>query len=183
MDGTPAPAVPHPPRVIRKLNDWTLKEHEVVVSYWPDVRAIRKCLPHRTEAAIRAFAAKCNLTTSRHVWTGAMDAKLRRFAAAGWSRKDIAGELGLRLNQVAGRLSYTGTKIASKPPAPSAHPLVNAIRQRAFSMNMTMIDLDRSLGSRKIFQQAAGKQNVSHVHIRKAVEALGGKLTIEWSEE
>jgi phosphohistidine phosphatase SixA len=38
-------------RVIRRSTNWTLKEHEVVVSHWPDVDAIAKQLPHRTRRA------------------------------------------------------------------------------------------------------------------------------------
>lgn len=170
-------------RVIRRYNDWTLKEHEVVVSHWPDIQAIMKRLPHRTIRAIRQFARRCNLTDERHIWTAAEDAKLRKLAAAGCSRKEIASEVGLTLGQVAGRLSYARISIARKPPAPSANPLVNAIRQRAYALNMTLIELDRSLGSQKIFQQAAGKQKVAHVHIERAVKALGGQLAVEWSDE
>lgn len=48
---------------------------------------------------------------------------------------------------------------------------------------MTLIELDRSLGSRKIFQQSAGKQKVAHIHVERAVKALGGKLAVEWSDE
>lgn len=170
-------------RVVRRHSDWTLKEHEVVVSYWPDVEAIRKRLPHRSKRAIHAFAGRCNLTTGRHMWTAAEDTKLRKLAAAGYRRKEIAMELDLTPGQVAGRLSYARISIARKPPAPSPNLLVNAIRQRAFDLNMTLADLDRSLGNQKIFRQAAGRQRVRHVHIDRAVKALGGRLTVEWSDE
>lgn len=59
---------------------------------------------------------------------------------------------------------------------------MNAIRQRAFDLNMTLADLDRSLGSQKIFRQAAGRQRVRHVHIERAVKALEGKLAVEWCD-
>lgn len=174
----------NPPRpIVRRHSDWTLKEHEVVVSYWPDTKAIRTRLPHRSVRAIRAFAGRCNLTTGRHIWTAAEDSKLRRMAAAGSSRKDIAAEMGMSVKQVAGRMSYARIPVARKPPAPSKNPLVNAVRQRAFELNMSMIDLDRSLGDRKIFQQAAGKQKVGRAHIERAVKALGGKFVIEWCDE
>lgn len=183
MHGTIGHSAVRVHRVVRRHSDWTLKEHEVVVSHWPDVEAIRKRLPHRTIRAIRAFAGKCNLTTGRHIWTAAEDTKLRKLAAAGYQRKEIAAELGLSLNQVAGRLSYARISIARKPPALSANPLVNAIRQRAFDLNITLSDLDRSLGNRRIFRQAAGRQSVRHAHIERAVTALGGQLTVEWRDE
>lgn len=170
-------------RVHRRRDDWTLKEHEVVVSHWPDVEAIRKRLPHRSKRAIHAFAGKCNLTTPRHIWTTAEDAKLRKLAAQGMTRREIASELGMSLNSVFGRLAYTRTSIARKPPKPSCNPLVTAIRQRAFDLHMTLADLDRSLGDQKVFRQAAGRQCVRHIHIERAVKALGGRLTVEWIDE
>lgn len=169
--------------VVRRSNDWTLKEHEVVVSFWPDVGAIEQRLPHRTGRAIRAFASKCNLTNERHTWTAAEDTKLRKLAAAGHSRRTIAAEMGMSFNQIAGRLSYARIPIARKPPSPSNNPLVNAIRQRAFDLHMTLSDLDRSLGDRKIFQQASGNQKVGRSHIERAVKALGGRLVVEWCDE
>ena len=181
MHGTIIP--PDAQRVVRRHSDWTLREHEVVISHWPDVAAIRRRLPHRTIGAIRAFAAKCNLTTSRSVWTAAADAKMRKLAANGSSRAEIAEALGLTVMQVASRLQYTRTTIRRRPPAPSSNPLVNAIRRRAFELNMSLIDLDRSLGDRKIFQQAAGKQKVKHVHIERALKALGGTFVVQWNDE
>ncbi|MEW9838716.1 hypothetical protein [Mesorhizobium marinum] len=164
MHGTIVPPVAS--RIVRKHNDWTLKEHEVVMSHWPEVDAIKQRLPHRTVGAIWAFAAKCNLKTSRHVWTAPADAKMRKLAADGCSRVEIAKALGLTAKQVGRRAEYTRTAIRRRPPAPSRNPLVDAVRQRAFDLNMSLIDLDRSLGDRKIFQHAAGNQNVKHVHIR-----------------
>ena len=169
-------------RVVRRHNDWTLKEHEVLVSHWPDVNTIRRRLPHRTVRAIRGFAGKCNLLTNRHIWTAAEDTKLKKLAANGHNRKAIANELGLSVGQVAGRLRYTGTHIASQRPAPSADPLVDAVRLRAYEMKLSLADLDRSLGTRKIFQQAAGRQRVKLAHIQKAVRALGGTFTIVWDQ-
>ena len=170
-------------RVHRRRDDCTLKEHEVVVSHWPDVEAIRKRLPHRSKKTVQKFAGKCNLTTPRHTWTAAEDAKLRKVAAQGMTRREIASELGMSHNSVFGRLSYTRTPIARKPPKPSFNPLATAIRQRAFDPHMTLADLDRSLGDQKVFRQAAGRQFVRHIHIERAVKALGGRLAVEWIDE
>jgi predicted transcriptional regulator len=108
---------------------------------------------------------------------------LRKMAAEGHSRSEIAEALGMRLQQIAGRLCYTKTSIRRRPPAPSANPLVDAVRQRAFALNIPLGDLDRSLGDRKIFQQAAGRQRVKHIHIERAVKALGGRFAVQWDDE
>ncbi|MGS1095134.1 hypothetical protein ACVCNR_11185 [Aquamicrobium terrae] len=183
MHGTIGNASVRVHRVIRRSNDWTLKEHEVVVSYWPDMGAIAERLPHRSNTAIRAFAGRCNLTSNRHVWTAAQDNKLRKLVAAGFQRKEIAAELGLSIQQIGGRLSYCKIHTARRPPAPSENALVHSIRQRAFELNMSLADLDRSLGTRKIFRQAAGRQRVGHTHIERAVKALGGNLVVEWTKQ
>ncbi len=180
MHGTIGNSAVRVHRVIRRSNDWTLKEHEVVISHWPDMNAIVERLPHRSTKAIRKFAGRCNLTTSRHIWTAAQDSKLRKLVSAGLQRKEIAGELGLSVQQIAGRLSYCKINTVRRPPAPSENALVHSIRQRAFELNMSLADLDRSLGNRKIFRQAAGRQRVRHSHIERAVKALGGNLVVEW---
>lgn len=183
MHGTIEHAASRTHRVIRRHSDWTLKEHEVVVSFWPDVGEIKSRLPHRTRRAIQQFAGKCNLREPRQMWTAADDGKLKRLAAEGQRTPQIAEALGKTAGQVARRLSYTRTRIAPRPPAHSHDPLVNSIRQRAFDMKMTLADLDRSLGKLKVFQQASGKQHVHHRHIQRAVKALGGQLVVKWPDE
>ncbi len=170
-------------RVIRRHNDWTLKEHEVLISHWPDVNTIRRRIPHRSTRAIRAFAGKCNLTNPRHIWTAAQDAKLRKLAAEGNRPKEIAEILGLTLGQVTGRMRYARIRVARRPPAQCADPLINAVRQRAYALNMTLADLDRSLGKRRTFQQASGKQRVKLVHVARAVRAMGGRFIVEWIDD
>lgn len=61
----------------------------------------------------------------------------------------------MTVNQVAGRMSYARIPLAWKPPSPTKNPLVSAIRQRAFDLHMSLSDLDRSLGTRKIFYVVA----------------------------
>lgn len=64
-------------RVVRQKNDWTLKEHEVVVTHWPDLPTIQRILPHRSRGAIQHFAGKCNLRKRQHIWTAAQDKVLK----------------------------------------------------------------------------------------------------------
>ena len=67
-------------RVVRKQNDWTLKEHEVVVSHWPDVETIQKSLPHRRPPA----------PTGHRL----MDAILHRAFHLNMSRRDLDAVCG-----------------------------------------------------------------------------------------
>ncbi len=171
-------------RVVRRDDSWTYRETEVLREHWPHMATMCKLLPHRTETAIRRMAAKCGAAPQKdqHIWTGAEDKRLRAFAAEGMPCKFIAREFGLRPLQVTNRLRYIGARIARKPPAPCGDELADAVRQRAFQMNISMADLDRSLETGRIFQNAACKKRVLPRHIEKAVKALGGRLAIVWDE-
>lgn len=86
----------NPPRRVRRaMNHWTLREHEMVVTYWPDRATIRGLLPHRSSAAIDNFAGKCNLRKAVHHWTAAEDAALRKALKNNVPRKEIERQLGL----------------------------------------------------------------------------------------
>jgi hypothetical protein len=171
-------------RIVRRDDSWTYRETEVLREHWPDMAAMRKLLPHRTETAIRSMAAKCGAAPPKdqHIWTGAEDKRLRARAAEGMSCKLIARELGLRPLQVTNRLRYIGVQIARKPPALCGDELADAVRLRAFQMNISIRDLDRSLGNNRIFENAVTKKRVLPKHIEKAVKALGGRLTIVWDD-
>lgn len=168
-------------RVVRRSNEWTLREHEVVVSHWPDVSTIRRRLPHRTRTAIVGFAGKCNLRKQIHVWTGEQDAKLRRMVRAQMSRKDIARELGLTLMQVANRMGYASIRYDRRAPKPSGHALYDSIARRAFDTNTSLKELDEACRSGAVFQKFGRGRKISIRAIARAVQALGGELCIEWS--
>lgn len=172
-------------RIVRRDNCWTYRETEVLREHWPDMAAMRKLLPHRTATAIRHMAAKCGAAPPKdqHIWTGAEDKRLRALAASGASRKEMAAALGLSPLQVQNRLSYARIRIAKRPPRLCGNLLVDAVRQRAFHLNISMVDLDRSLGKRQLFQRTASNRCIAPRHIDQAVKALGGRLTIVWDEE
>ncbi|TIQ35974.1 MAG: hypothetical protein E5X48_11150 [Mesorhizobium sp.] len=176
---------PRPVRIVRADNTWTFNESELLRKHWPDVALLRKLLPHRSERALRDMAARCGLIPQKeqNIWTGAQDKKLRQMAAAGNSRKEIAAELGLTVGQVANRLLYRKINLAKRPPVQIGNELLDQIRRRAFDLNMSIADLDRSLGSRHIFQTAWKGRHISPKHIHRAVKALGGELKIKWADE
>lgn len=166
----------------RCLDSWMFTEVEVLRTYWPDVGLIRQHLPYRTERALRGMAKKCGLIPDKeqHIWTCAEQKRLKQMAAEGTTRKEMAADLGLTVEQVANRLLYCGIHVAKKPPILIGDPLTDAVRRRLFDMKMSIADFDRSFGRRRLFGQHKPKSaNV----IAKAVKALGGNLTIEWPEE
>src|SRR5690606_32555860 len=134
MHGTIVPPIPS--RVVRRQRDWTLKEHEVVVSHWPDAAEISRRLPHRTRGAIVNFARKCNLGRPLRIWTAAEDAVLRKRIRDGVPRKDIATELKMTLNQVANRMAYSKLRYEAKTPKPTGNRLMDMVFKRAFDLNL-----------------------------------------------
>lgn len=184
MHGTMQPFTGARARIVRRDDSWTYRETEVLHEHWPDMAALRKLLPHRSESAVRSMAQKCGAIPPKeqHIWKGSEDKRLRALAAQGTPTKLIAKELDLRPLQVTNRLRHIGIQIARKPPGLCGDELADAVRQRAFRMNMSIVDLDRSLGNNRIFQNAITKRRVLPKHIEKAVKALGGRLTIEWDD-
>jgi hypothetical protein len=169
-------------RIVRRNNEWTLREHEVVVSHWPRVEEISRRLPHRTVTAIRGFAGKCNLRKPMRQWKQTEDSLLRKRVKQGVSRQEIARELGMTLNQVANRMAYANIHYERKPPQRTGNHLRDEIFQRAFDLNLSRKDLDELCCSGNIFSKWSPSQKVHNRHIWRAVNRLGGKLTVEWDE-
>lgn len=166
-------------RVVRRQNDWTLKEHEVVVTHWPDVAAIEKRLPHRSRIAIQSFAGKCNLRREIHFWTGSEDALLRKRVREGVPRKLIAAELHMDVDQVQNRMQYVGIRYGKRPPQPTGHRLMDAIMHRAFTLNMSRRDLDAVCGGGQ-FSRWSPKRKICIRRVKRAVDYLGGELDVHW---
>lgn len=159
---------------------WTLEEYEIVATLWPDIDAIRKRLPHRSRKRIVEAASKCHVRRRIHSWTARENTTLRSRVMAGIPRRQIARELGLDLMQVQNRLGYSGIKYGRQPYKPTGDKLKDAIRQRVFDMNMTLVELDEACGSGMYFQKFYGPRPIIPKFLERAVQVLGGKLTIEW---
>lgn len=183
MHGT-IPAIQRARVVRRSDNMWTYAETEILRELWPSIEAIRMRIPYRTESAIRFMAKRCGLIPDKvqHIWTAAQDRTLKRMAANGATRKEIAEALGLTVVHITNRLQYTKTNIAKRAPILVGDPLVDAIRRRAFDLKITMADLDRSLGRANVFRSPR-RNPPSPRSLHQAVKALGGNLVVEWIED
>jgi hypothetical protein len=169
-------------RIRRARNDWTLKEHEVVISFWPNIDEIAKRLPHRTLNAIRSFAGKCNLRKHIHSWTTIQDRTLRCRVKEMVPQKEISKELGLTETQLKNRMRQIGLTYARRPPKVCGHPLLDSIRRRAFDLNMSMAELDEACHSGRKFEKGGTNRKIHIKHMVKAVTVLDGDLTVQWRE-
>ncbi|QOF73268.1 hypothetical protein IG197_09550 [Aminobacter sp. SR38] len=168
-------------RVVRRHSDWTLKEHEVVVSHWPNMDEIKKRLPHRSQHAIASFASKYNLRKQIHFWTTTEDALLRKRVRENVPREQIAKELGLTLNQVSNRMQYANIRYGRRPPASTGHLVMDAIFQRAAALNMSRRDLDEMCKSGGAFAGWSPARGIHNRHLWRAVKELDGHFIVEWS--
>jgi hypothetical protein len=63
-------------------------------------------------------------------------------------------------------------------------PILDAIRERCFELNYSMVDLDALSRSKKYFQKALwNTRSINFAAIGKAVVALDGQLDVRWRDE
>jgi hypothetical protein len=90
----------------------------------------------------------------------------------GGTKKDISSIAG-----------YFGMKRPVDGYKSTGLPLIDVIRDRAFERGINMPELDRLCGSRGYFARAGWYDgSVNYDAIARAVEALGGKLYVEWED-
>lgn len=93
----------------------------------------------------------------------------------------VAALIGRKPRTVHNFISRRGWSLKKPKPRATGYRLYDEVRRRAHDMNLSYVDLDRSLGyRRKMFAATSSAPKVSIGMIQKAVEALGGRLVIEW---
>jgi hypothetical protein len=140
----------------------------------------RKLLPRRSYYGIRAKAQSLNLCAKRHVWTGRDLGIARKLLADGKSIRQVACTLGLTTHGVKGALRHYRLLVPLRPLVTAHEPLLDAIRQRARALNITLVDLDRELSRRRKAFQKGPAQRVSPSSLLKAISFLGGRVEVRW---
>jgi hypothetical protein len=85
--------------------------------------------------------------------------------------------------QVENRMRYTGLTYDRRPPKPTGNQLIDAIRKRAFDLNMSMKELDEACRSGHQFEKFAACRRIHIKHIASAAKALDGEITLRWRKE
>ena len=152
-------------------------------AHWPDRRELQRRLPGRTADAIRSRADTLGLEKARRPpWTARELALLLRLAAEGGTPSTMLAHFPGRTRwQLAAQLKYCrGLKrLERRPPAASGLALMDAIRAEAHRQNVSFTDLDRLCGCGRQFVNG---QKTQLKYLAKAVEVLGGELSISWSD-
>jgi hypothetical protein len=172
-------------RRIRCCRSWTPAEDAALRDLYPDYEGILLKLPHRTYYALRGRAAAlgCTALTARHKWTGAELTKLKKSCETGTSRRDLMALFphATRWSQLQNKIRYYGYHRQNFKFKSTGFPIIDEIRERARQMNISMVELDALAKSGCYFLKAAWlNQGIVGKHIYRAIEALGGHLSVDW---
>ena len=166
--------------------NWTPEEDDLVREHFQDRPKLRAMLPHRTGSAINHRVQDLGLNLNKRFFnvTAKDLTSIRQLAKTCRTYQEIADALGLSRHAVRHHMYRRGIRFARTAPKMTGVVMVDAIRQRAFEMKLSLRDLDRSLGYRqKYFSKAMNAHEVTIGQIAKAVKALRGQLVVVWDDE
>jgi len=67
-----------------------------------------------------------------------------------------------------------------RKPALTGYPLIDAIRERTFELNLSMVDLDAMAHTGRYFQTSSWHSgNFNRKFVLRAVEVLGGEVSVQ----
>ena len=160
---------------------WTKEEDDIVRELYPDYKALRRKLRRRTYNAIKERARTLEVAHRRHVWLASEVSRLRRLYPRSDRLDILAAFPGLRWRQIAGKAGHIRVHRYRRRLSRTGHPLIDHIRDRAFELNMSMVDLDAMARTKKYFQKAGwANGNLNRRALVRAVEALGGEVSVRW---
>lgn len=161
---------------------WTDDEDELVREHYLDKAKVAELLPHRSYHAIRTRATHLRVAAPREKEiSGREEKKLKELVECFSSIEVIAAIMGRKATTVHSFIKRRRWTLKLPAPAITGRDLFDEVRRRAFEMKISFRDLDRSLGyRRRTFSRPKDAGDVSIGMIKNAVEALGGRLVIEW---
>lgn len=163
---------------------WTAAEDAVLSSHYPDYDAIIRRLPHRTFRAIKAHACVRGITKNKVFWTAKQVKQLEATYAHRTKAELLAAFPGADWDRITAKANRMGLR-RGKLPAGTGFRLIDAVRLRAFHIGMTMAHLDQVAGTGDYFRKAKWcRQSQENLAVAvKAIRALGGRLSVRWTEE
>lgn len=155
---------------------WTSDEVAALRCHYPDRKACLHALPRRTWRAIEGKAGRLGLTRPRIVWEGNEVAALRRRYPTQEAVGAMAQDWEKSRSQVYGKASAKRVRRPKRRPLPAKDPLVDAVRQRAFDLGISLAGLDTDVRRGKCFVYRNGRRDV--VAIVRAMRLLGGRFEV-----
>lgn len=160
---------------------WTKNEDALVRERYPDYDALQKALRRRTYNALRARARTLDVVKRRHTWLGAEISRLRRMYPKAARHELMVFFPDVSWEAIKAMAHRVGVRRERRKLVSTGHPLIDRIRDRAFDLNLSMVDLDAMAGTKKYFQKAGWVNgNINRKAMLRAIEALGGEVSVQW---
>ena len=160
---------------------WTKKEDDIVRALYPDYKALRRKLRRRTYSAVKNRARTLNVVKRRRMWLASEVSRLRRLYPRATQEELMQAFPGMTWRRIAYKARHVGIRRARRKLVITGHPLIDTIRDRAQNLNLSMVDIDEIAGTKRYFQKAAWcNGNFNRKAVLRAVEALGGEVSVHW---
>ena len=160
---------------------WTPREDAVVRLLYPDYVALRRSLRRRTYNGLRYRTRTLGIAKKRHVWLTTEEARLRRLYPKVDRSELLLAFPGMTWQQIVSKARRIGVWRMRRKLNPTGHPLIDMIRDRAFDLRLSMVDLDAMAGTKRYFQTASWRKGrPNRKALLQAVDALGGEVSIRW---
>jgi hypothetical protein len=163
---------------------WEPWEVEPVIGRYPDYRSIFPVLDRRTHPAVYNKAGRLGITKPRApAWSDNEILRLRKVYPT-CSREQILAAFPRRsFAAVAKAANARGIFRDAKAPKPSGNALLDQILVRAKGRNVTLAELDAQVRQPGYFSKRKWKNSGFRFSAHaKAVEFLGGRIAIHWSD-
>ena len=144
----------------------------------PDYGALVRALPSRTLGAIQNKAQRLRLVRPRRIWSEGEFIIMKPLYVRGVSMADILERLDRKTpKQVWAKASGRKIRRPRRVPGLTGHAPVDAIRQRAFDLHITMADLDIIAGRRGYFQSP---RRIDWTAVQRVLPHLDGRVEVFW---
>lgn len=168
----------------QKRPAWTRSEEAVLLRLHPDYAAIQAALPHRTMAAIKERCRTIGgIDIKRRLRWKPHEQQFLETNSASFTSKQLASVLPRR-TPIAIRFKRHEIGASAAPKDSDREPtipLLADIRSRARRLGVTYNALAARAGiSRTILRPGMKQDRFSYADAEKAVQELGGHLTVVW---
>jgi hypothetical protein len=166
---------------------WTPEETAIVVELYPDYNKMIRALPQRTRGALGSRARALRLSKREfHRWTREEVTTLRRLVRARKTWPEILAALpSIKRIQIKSKLRALKLQTVRKPPRVIGIPVIDAIRSRAFALNLPLEGMDDDIGSHGYFHHLRFRDRrrpnllLNRLYVLKAIRYLDGELLNE----
>lgn len=163
---------------------WTDREMALLAVIYPDYQRAIAVLGRRSYWALRHRAQIMGLTSNHHHrWTGAEISRLRKLYPTADNIAFLNAFPGLSLSQIQRRATHPHIYRKRRPFKKTGIKIIDQIRNRAFELNVSMIDLDAMAKTKAYFHRSGWRKGyINHQAIAKAAHALDGLMAVQWRE-